>query len=273
MAIIALTGHKQSGKDTVGKIIQYLIIKNNHLDRSSDYFTTDYNNFLAKYNEYNGALPNVSHWQIKRFADKLKQCASIILNIPVEDFEKEEVKNRVLWNTYRTMPTFNYIGQSTGERKEIVEFTCRMFLQQLGTEVSRNIKQDIWINTLLNEYYITHYLYGDTPYILQKDGMYRPADLNHNGMSEQDMIYLHCNKVEGYNWIITDTRYLNEAKVIKDKQGIIIRVVRDTNKSIDPHTSEVEQDKIAVDYTINNNSTIEDLINEVKVVLTDLKII
>lgn len=66
-------------------------------------------------------------------------------------------------------------------------------------------------------------------------------------------------------WIITDCRFKNEAKAIRDRGGIVIRINRNNiniEKSI--HQSEVDLDDYEFDYIIYNNSDIPALINEVK---------
>lgn len=47
-----------------------------------------------------------------------------------------------------------------------------------------------------------------------------------------------------------DVRFLNEAAAVKDFDGIIIRLNREDNDSLDSHISETEMDKIEADHTI-----------------------
>lgn len=101
--IISINGKIGSGKDTVGRIIQYL---------------TTYPKQECSYNSFvidQGVDTNVEEhyeWQIKKFAGKLKEIASLMLNIPVSDFEKQEVKDLILneewW--YYTPWNAGYIG-------------------------------------------------------------------------------------------------------------------------------------------------------------------
>lgn len=67
------------------------------------------------------------------------------------------------------------------------------------------------------------------------------------------------------NWIITDTRFENEAKAIKEREGIIIRVNRKIeNNTAKLHPSETSLDKWQFDYTIENDGSLSDLFNKVK---------
>lgn len=60
--------------------------------------------------------------------------------------------------------------------------------------------------------------------------------------------------------VVSDVRFLNEAELIRAQKGILVRIVREDMKTgFCTHKSETEQDSIQVDYTVNNNGTIEDL--------------
>ena len=92
------------------------------------------------------------------------------------------------------------------------------------------------------------------------------------------------------NWIITDTRFPNEADAVKSRGGINIRIERDdyifdgagkriiptkeyVNTSNKQHESETALDNYTFDYVIDNNGTIEDLIIKVKEILIKENII
>lgn len=74
------------------------------------------------------------------------------------------------------------------------------------------------------------------------------------------------------NWIITDVRFPNEAKAIKDKKGFLIRINRDSFKNF-KHLSEIALDNYQFAYIIDNNSTIEDLTVKVKEILLKEKLL
>lgn len=117
--IIAISGKKGSGKDTVGKIIQ-------HIQPEYD-------------------------WQIKKYAGKLKEVAGLILGIAPHNFEDEGFKNSYLsleWNY--TQDYFNQFGVKVGIGEH--QMTIRTFLQRLGTEGGRAVHPEIWINALYADY-------------------------------------------------------------------------------------------------------------------------
>lgn len=96
----------------------------------------------------------------------------------------------------------------------------RHILQWAGTEDGRNVQgENIWIDKLEER-------------CLHKAGKVRPSRLL-------------C--------IITDCRFLNEAKWIREQNGSIIRVERAGQVNNDTHASEQEVDKILADWTIHND--------------------
>lgn len=97
--IIGLNGYAKSGKDEVAKAIKSL-----H-----------------------------PMWEIKKFAGKLKDIASILTGVPAESFEDQSFKMRHL------------LGW---------DMTARDLLQKIGTEgIRESVHQDAWVNALFVDYY------------------------------------------------------------------------------------------------------------------------
>ena len=222
--IISLSGFAGSGKDTVGSMIQYL-------SRHDPFMT--FENFLAN--------PTESDWEIKRWADKLKQISSIITGIPVEKFEDQEFKKTNLgpeWN-YTKRINGDYIDPFVEDYEDVeVPMTVREFLQKIGTEAMRNgLHTNTWINALMAEY---------------KPGSFYPVV----AIEDHDKYP---------NWIITDTRFMNEVKAINEKRGFLVRVVRAGVGPINNHPSEIElADYSGYDYILDNNGSLEDLQHDVE---------
>ena len=79
-----------------------------------------------------------------------------------------------------------------------------------------------------------------------------------------DNIWIDCTLSNcGENAIISDCRFPNEAKAIKAKGGIVIKVVRPNAKASDSHQSETRIDEIGADYTLWNDTTLENLVANV----------
>jgi hypothetical protein len=206
--IIGVNGRINSGKDTVGKIIQYLLCKN-----VGDVSIEE----ILDSNEHDWWLEEQSGFEIKKFANKLKQIASILCGVPLKYWENQDFKNEKMPEDWGVM-------------------TYREFLQRLGTDVIRDgLDSNVWVNALFSDY---------KP---QKLSEYNPS-----------------------RWIITDMRFPNEMKAVKERKGITIRVSRTgihTPKVEDLHPSETSLDDAEFNYHIDNSGTIEDLVEKVKEIL------
>ena len=251
--LIGISGKKNTGKDEVGSIIQYLTTKIIHSYSYQDFINVD----ILSINETLG-----SSWKIKKYAAKLKQIVSILLNIPVHMLEREDVKNRVLgpqWDRYKLR--YEYMNVKNFERTiyfanekdmmkhietetlknrirvlegGLTKITIRILLQEIGTQAMRNmIHPDIWVNSLFEGY--------------------EPK----------------CDK-----YIITDVRFLNEAQAIKDRDGIIIRLERETNTD-DQHESEIALDDHynMFNHVVDNNGNINDLVEKIRIILSEHNLI
>lgn len=134
------------------------------------------------------------------------------------------------------------------------QYTPRILMQHIGTNLFRDqLLNNIWVNALF-----ANYKSECTP----KDAFNKDLP----------------------NWIITDVRFPNEVEAIKKRRGIVIRVNRpNINKLIDSgidvsklnqHESETALDNYTDwDYIIDNNGSIEDLIEKVKQMLIHFKIL
>lgn len=79
-----------------------------------------------------------------------------------------------------------------------------------------------------------------------------------------DNIWIDCTLSNcGRDAIISDCRFPNEAKAIKERGGIVIKVVRPDVKAEDSHQSETRIDEIVPDYTIYNDTTLDNLVSNV----------
>jgi hypothetical protein len=272
--IIAISGKIGSGKDTVGKIVQILTSQSTALDNLE--VITD--EILDK------KIWFVITFLVKRFADKLKDMVCLLTNCNRKQLEDREFKEKELgeeWWFYlipkphgqHNFTLIPYMGNE-GEYAEIalVKLTRRKIMQLLGTECGREIiHPNIWVNALMSEY---------KPSCKSYCARMKQAD-DEGCTCEQD-----CDCLP--NWIITDMRFPNEMKAVKDRSGITIRVNRHGNylklgdystaKKEDienvtrqvlkiEHESETALDDAKFNYVIFNNGTIKDLVEEVKVIL------
>jgi hypothetical protein len=277
MAIIGISGKKQAGKDTIGKIIQYLVSKS----KGSYVKLTDTFD---------------SEWQIKWFAEPLKDIVCLLIGCTRKQLEDNDFKETPLgeeWQVYRIYSPrlkkyFKEISLDKVEANDIIknkyrqvednlevhlgETTPRLLLQLIGTDCGRQIiHPNIWVNALMSKY--------------------KPTENWENSDIRENSFFIPKKEIP--DWIITDVRFPNEVKAIKDRGGVIIRVNRITpemssykdkngstiiapvnNGKIDLHESETALDNYKdFDFIVNNDRDIEGLIDQVRVILKTLKII
>jgi len=89
MSIIGISGKINSGKDTVGKIIQYLQAKH-YAQYNTPNNEYDFTSYIR--NEHN----KNSNWQIHKFADALKDIICILTGCTREQLEDNDFKNSLL---------------------------------------------------------------------------------------------------------------------------------------------------------------------------------
>lgn len=145
-------------------------------------------------------------------------------------------------------------------RPSIASVTGRELLQHYGTEAHREVfGTDFWVDALLP--------FGkDIPEHEDPDGFGLPnwwkSFLVEVGPRERELAWL-CG--------VTDVRFENEARRIKDHRGTIVRLVRDEEGSTaGDHESEQGFDLSLVDYTLYNTGTIDELSDGVATLLTDI---
>lgn len=243
MAIINISGKANSGKDTVGKIIQAFTTKENMSGNTGQLGLDMLNNSdLCTH-----VLKEKSLWygentfEIRKWADKLKDMVCLLIGCTREQLEDEESKNKELgpewdvqvWIDEHGREILYPIGHIRGTKRKM---TPRKLLQLLGTECGREIiHPNIWINSLLSEY----------------------QSSNREGTLP--------------NWIITDSRFPNDVEAVKAKKGYCIRVNSKRCDESIKHESEIALDNYTGwDYVIENDGTIEELVEKVKVILVEL---
>lgn len=78
-------------------------------------------------------------------------------------------------------------------------------------------------------------------------------------------VFIECTLNSKSDYLVSDCRFPNEAKAIKDRGGIVIKVVRDSVVASDKHQSETHIDDIQEDCTLFNNTTLEELAENVEI--------
>jgi len=282
MALIGVSGKANSGKDTVGKIIQYLIAEKHQANglplMTIDEYIRDWD---IQYDFYD--------WQIVKFADKVKDIVCLIIGCTREELEDEEFKNKELGEEWRVWKIINnkasnYGGVYSNKKDAEVSLgfcsmggynvtsellTPRKLMQLIGTDVGRTIHPNTWINATMKDYKGNAFEFTNGTNHIKKMGNlpYTVKNLAKVGVTDYKM-------VNHPNWIITDCRFPNEIKAIEDRGGFVIRVIRPIISSLNSniqlvgeHESETSLDSYDFKYTITNDGTIDELIEQVKLIL------
>ena len=170
---------------------------------------------------------SLNKWHIKKWAGKLKTIASILTGIPVENFEDQEFKKTLL-------------GPEWGTVKDIPLNGVPVFA-------------DIQFNSLIT-----------VRDFLQKLG----TDAIRDNLHENTWVNATlADYTTESNWIITDTRFPNEAEAIKKTGGIVVRINRPGVQPINPHPSETSLDDWNFDAVINNDGDVSDIVHKVGLLL------
>jgi transposase-like protein len=238
--LIGVSGKIGSGKDTVGKIIQFLTSENRDDRELGSFLQTE--EFL------------MSPYTIKKFAGKLKDTACLILGCTRTQLESHEFKASSL-------------GPEWGH------MSVRTFLQRLGTEAGRHmIHQNIWVNATFADYNkYCKWLFTDMRFENE-----RMAILKRDGITIRVNRYCY-DSAEDFLVTNPDAILSNAAiELVKANDMEAIKKMALSNgyvPIIEQHPSETALDHATFDYVIDNNSTIEDLVEKVKVILIENDII
>jgi hypothetical protein len=248
MSIISINGRAGHGKDLTGKIIQCLY----YLHKNNIKVLT----VLDLLNDKNLDL-NLSGWQVKKFADKLKDIVCIFIGCTREQLEDQDFKGKELgeeWKRYyltrgkvknfssvynsfnwdNNNKYFNTEQEAFNKKEELClnlrehspewwevkseVLTPRLLLQLLGTECGRDIiHPSIWVNALMSEYKPTN---------LDENGLITAVNGYGIKVSVKPNPILFPEELIYPSWIITDMRFPNEFDTVKAREGITIRVKR-----------------------------------------------
>ena len=88
---------------------------------------------------------------------------------------------------------------------------------------------------------------------------------------ENPDVFIECTLNSKDDFLVSDCRFPNEARAVKARGGIVIKVVRPDAKSSDTHQSETLIDKIEADYTLWNDTTLENLVANVDALVRVLR--
>lgn len=180
------------------------------------------------------------------FADKLKQSAAIALG-----FVGDPDDAIVLMDELKL---FGEITTTIPNQSVMYTIEGRKFLQLYGTEAHRDIFGDeFWVDALLpmgnRDYPPEEWSRWKKNFTVSADKL--PASMVQFGPQPADIA------------VVTDVRFENEARRIKDLGGQVWEIERDTGTE-DSHASEVQLPRELVDFTIPNNKSLEEFQSQVR---------
>lgn len=283
--LIGISGKINSGKDTVGLMIQYLT------DKSICKETWTFAEWVNERRFLSCNMPYTqSKWEIKKFAGKVKDIVCVLIGCSREDLENSTFKSTVLpksWNTIRyDVRTIDNVITSTFDEEDAnidlahystfykgdvfidpvhESLTPRRLLQLVGTECGRKIiHPDLWVNSLFVDFKSTT----------------KTIDEYDVSQARRKLVSTSTLISKPY-WIITDVRFPNEVNSIVERGGMLIRVSRNQEEICNcgiklsehnvrhpfvprvQHTSETALDNYPFTTVIDNNGTMDDLLKKV----------
>ena len=297
--LIGISGKMGSGKNLVCTIIQGLTAAKEHNIENPSF------EWIKKY--YINSI-----WEQKAFAGKLKQTASLLTGIPVEKFEDQDFKNKELgeewWYTYGKIGNVDILVSYLDMDKEfknsnnsyIEKLTPRELLQIIGTECIRDkVHPNAWVNALFADYkyeihrsevptraagFIDQHVYpnwiitdmrfpNELEAVKSRGGI--TIRVNRFTSIKNDLVYFKNDAdhspINGIYRVLEVKK--DNCTLIDDKTGYSFGAWFEEISKIKEHKSETALDIAEFDYTIENNSTIEDLIHTVSLILKKEKVI
>ncbi len=299
--LIALSGKMGHGKDTVADIIQLLCWESTShawnkkmgYEETVGDFTDEQVAQALSDHQLLRMLHSSPHnvWKRKQFAAAVKQICALLLDVDVKRFEDQAFKNTELgpewdlWGIQRDAGQYgpgawfgsraelehsawyrNYPEPKNLTARELAEFdknhyivrkqrTVRDLLQMVGTDAGRDvIHPHIWINTMFAGY---------KP--VTSENSNHPDSHMEVGLDVMTQHYPH--------WLITDMRFQNEFDNVCDRGGLTIRINRPDVEIRSLHPSETSLDRAEFHEVIENDGSLEQLVQRVRAALIKYKVL
>jgi len=275
--IIGVSGKKQHGKDSVTRMFNWIIaskkLGKDQLPPMRDYVLDH-------------SIEIDVGWKFKKYADKLKDIICMLTGCTREQLEDDEFKNSFMpieWNkrvrgSYASCGN-KFIQDEAFYTKYNPKFYCIDFDKPDSIEVNKyNKAKQSHDNGYLSEF--NGMMFYDRRYCIQERRTYRDAlqfigtDLFRKQFNDNTWVDATMADYKGViisnelsediikfpDWFISDMRFPNEVKAIKDRDGLIIRVNRPSVVSTDNHESETALDNFKdFDLVITNNYDLDDM--------------
>lgn len=141
--IIAISGKKGSGKDTVGNMLYYILNKaNDEFIKNPEQFNNSYIKAIESIEWDNNYINRISVkpiFIIKSFAKYLKEICATVLNCNAFAFENRKFKEAV-----SSFKIYQFGNEKYLTNREVLLYFGKLL---------RNDNEDIFVDRILNEYY------------------------------------------------------------------------------------------------------------------------
>lgn len=262
--LIGIAGNPQVGKNTVGKIILYLIYVEQK-EKEGIIPTITLKDFIEK-----NITSAYCDWYIKRFNNNLQKIASILTGVSIDSSDNllgkewkvyyvklESATHPIDKNTQRISRFYlseqNVKDDWFKEKTPISNFeiandilTTSQFIKLLEDSI-KEVHPNILVNALFKDYQLQH---GPSTYLNPYPSLEYP------------------------NWIISDLKHNNEFQAIKDRGGLCIKVINiEKYKPVTAMLAKTELSSCKFNFIIENFGTIDDLVEEVRKMLIHFKLL
>lgn len=246
---IGLSGLAGSGKDTVAKALSAMLDNGfNSYDEFKSWYDMTYgypkNMQFATFNK----IVNEKKCVCIAFADQLKNICASMFGIPVERFYYNKSNSWICINkdfsyteikpsdsSIVTAEEFYGWYSNYSNSNDPCYISLRELLVYVGTYVlQQSISKNIFINTVKN-------------------------NINYQAASNSSLEYA----------IVTDVRFTHELDFIKQQNGILIRINRDSVKPLDNIAEHDLDSSYDYDYVLENNTTYDDLFKQIWDIIHD----
>lgn len=236
--IIGISGKKGAGKDLTADLINEILQERNSIQFIRKKFADKLKDIVClilgctreqledrEFKEKELG-PEWSKWRIMEKESFGKQVDTVSRYLfssqPFYSSEEEAIRNTPKNKLTDWRDTTYFV--------EEIKLTPRLLLQLLGTECGKEIIHPrIWVNSLMSDYKeiwndpnpIEGNDYKINSLEIMSDDVYR---ITYNeGQSEAEV---YKEEIFTLDWLITDVRFPDEVGIIKQKQGIVIRINR-----------------------------------------------
>ena len=232
--IIAISGVRNTGKDTSGDMLRFML--------STPKFLHHY----CIYKRF-PKLRLKGNWLKVSFAGSLKEMLAVLLRVPVSMFEDRDFKENVFVD-------FNNLSFHRREHLRRFEILSDSKFSRKVKEMSIDVRANLLSIRQLLQYWGT--------------------EIMRRHLGDQLWSLTTLKLVETHDLIISDMRFKVEAEMVKERRGTVIYIDRPGcevgNHQSEKEAFELYQEG-KCDYVIHNDGTLKDLFEKCREVVQHVK--